>query len=52
MHKWCVPWTKLVLFEVYVRSHMTFAAATWVPAYLEMGQWAARDTPLGILAAQ
>ena len=29
--RWRVPWTRLVLFDIYVRSLMTFGAAVWAP---------------------
>ena len=44
-------WTRLVLFDVMVRTHLTFAAATWAPAYLRLGEMAPRGTPLGALSA-
>ena len=44
---WTTPWTRLVLHDVYVRTHMTFAAATWAPHYLRSHGAADRATPLG-----
>jgi hypothetical protein len=48
---WRTVWTRLVLFDVMVRTHLTFAAATWAPAYLRLGEMAPRGTPLGALSA-
>lgn len=31
---WRVPWTRLVLFDVYVRSTLLFAAPVWAPGEL------------------
>ena len=49
---WTTPWTRLVLHDVYVRTHMTFAAATWAPHYLCSYGAADRATPLGQLTNQ
>ena len=49
---WTVPWTRLVLFGVYVRTHLTFGAATWCPAYLHPGAIAQGHTPLCQLAVE
>jgi hypothetical protein len=43
-------WTRLVLYDVMVRTHLTFAAPTWAPTYLKVGEVAPRGTPLGALA--
>ena len=32
--KWDTPWTRLVLFDVYVRSCLTFGAPVWAPQAL------------------
>ncbi len=34
MMGWSTPWTRLVLFDVYVRSTLTFAAPVWSPVGL------------------
>lgn len=50
--QWSILWTRLVLHDVYVRTHMTFTAAVWAPSYLRVGHLATDDGPLGRLAAQ
>jgi hypothetical protein len=50
--KWTTPWTRLLLHDVFVRTHMTFGAPVWAPRYLRAAAAAPRDGPLGVLAAQ
>lgn len=50
--RWTIPWTRLVLYDVYIRTHLTFAAAVWTPQYLRLGVLALDDGPLGRLTAQ
>ena len=52
VHGWSTVWTRLVLYDVYVRTHLTFACATWAPYYLEMGHLESRDSQFGKLANQ
>ena len=47
---WRTVWTRLVLYDVMVRTHLTFAAPVWAPTYLRLGEVAPRGTPLGALA--
>ena len=42
----------MVLYGAYVRSHLTFAAATWAPRYLAAGQLADDRSPLGRMATE
>lgn len=48
---WRVPWTRLVLFDVYVRSVLLFAAPVWAPDVLGVGfpGEAPALKPLGVL---
>ena len=48
--QWNVPWTRLVLYDVYVRTLMTYGAAVWTPGYLEGFDEAHTRSPLGQLA--
>lgn len=47
-----MPWTRLVLYEVYVRTQMTFAASIWTVQYLLAEAPAPPNNPLGTLTAQ
>ena len=42
----------MVLYEAYVRSHLTFAAATWAPRYLEAGKIAGGRCPLSRMSIE
>ena len=37
VQKWGVPWTRLLLHDVYVRTQMTFGAALWACRTLAQG---------------
>ena len=50
--RWTVPWTRLVLLDVYVRTQMTFAAAVWTPHYLAVPVLSYGRDPLARLAAE
>jgi hypothetical protein len=52
VHRWTYIWTRLLLYDIYVRSLMTFGAATWAPKYLQRGKLAPGETVLGKLSAQ
>ena len=45
-----MPWTRLVLYDVYVRTLMTYGAAVWTPQFLEGLDEAHTRSPLGQLA--
>lgn len=47
---WTLIWTRLVLYEVYVRTHLTFGAPTWAAAYLRRGEISSDRGPLGLLS--
>ena len=40
-----------MLFDVYVRTHMTFAASIWVPEFLRVGAPTPAGSPLGCMTA-
>jgi hypothetical protein len=52
VQQWSTPWTRLVLYDVYVRTQMTFAAPVCDPAYLSRGLGLSGRGPLQDLAVQ
>jgi hypothetical protein len=50
--RWTVPWTRLVLFDVYVRTLLTYGAPIWTPSYLGDLTDPRDRTPLGQLAVK
>jgi hypothetical protein len=47
-----VPWTRLVLYDVYVRTLLTYGAPVWTPHYLDGVADPQSRTPLGQLAVR
>jgi hypothetical protein len=45
--RWTVPWTRLVLYDVYVRTLLTYGAPIWTPHYLAGVADPQSRTPLG-----
>jgi hypothetical protein len=48
--RWTVPWTRLVLYDVFVRTVMMYGAPAWAPQYLEGASAPNTRTPLGQLS--
>jgi len=48
--QWRVPWTRLVLLDVFVRTLLTYGASVWAPHYLGDLDDSRTRSPLGELA--
>jgi hypothetical protein len=48
--RWTIPWTRLVVYDVFVRTLMTYGAPFWAPQYLQGAFEPCTRTPLVQLA--